>query len=439
MHAMVVRAGAQAVRLLRGLRGTRVTAFADRRGPAHERVFEHAGVGAWTIDLRVGTLRTNSATRAIMEWPEVGPLPTREDLRAAVHPEDRAVVAEHVARLQQTGEEYSLEHRLLLPSGRVRHMKAVVVADCDPAGNVVEIHGVTLDVTDLWQARAQAERQRQLGRTILGSLTEGYVLARDGVVVEVNDALCRITGFSGAALVGSRAPHPYWPVDQVDPLLALQSWLVRDGSAAGEFEAVHRSGRRIRLAVTVTALPTTDGTDLQLLLVRDVTEDRERESSLRTRATTDPLTGVQNSRAFRTALQTQVAEHTRTGAPLSLALIDVDHFKLVNDRFGHAVGDEVLVEVVARLTAATAGVGRLARVGGEEFAVLLPGVGHAAARGHLAAALQALRCTPLPTAGTVTASAGVAELQAGMSDDALYRRADELLYEAKARGRDQVR
>lgn len=89
--------------------------------------------------------------------------------------------------------------------------------------------------------------------------------------------------------------------------------------------------------------------------------------------------------------------------------------------------------------AATAGVGTVARVGGEEFAVLMPCTDAPTAHGLLEAALDAVSGTPFPTVGTVTASAGVSQLLDGMGDDGLYRMADALLYEAKARGRNQVR
>jgi diguanylate cyclase (GGDEF)-like protein len=125
---------------------------------------------------------------------------------------------------------------------------------------------------------------------------------------------------------------------------------------------------------------------------------------------------------------------------LSLALIDVDHFKRINDEHGHAVGDEVLVAFVQRVVGASAGTGTVARVGGEEFALLMPGLQLADARVAMERALAAVRDVPLPTVGRVTASAGVAELRADAvtSDDQLYRLADRRLYEAKARGRDQV-
>lgn len=96
--------------------------------------------------------------------------------------------------------------------------------------------------------------------------------------------------------------------------------------------------------------------------------------------------------------------------PLSLALIDVDHFMSVNDRFGHPVGDQVLITVVERLVSATSGAGTLARVGGEEFALLMPGL--TAEQGHrvVERALVELASAPIARVGTVTDSAGVAQL-----------------------------
>ncbi|MGZ6793840.1 MAG: sensor domain-containing diguanylate cyclase, partial [Mycobacteriales bacterium] len=382
-------------------------AGSDRRGGSHERAFTRAGIGTWTIDLATGTLWTSAAARAVMEWAGDA-MPRREDLREAVHPEDREVVAEHMQRLLATGEDYALGHRLLLPSGRVRHMHAVVTADVDEAGDVRAVHGATLDVTDLWQARAQAEQERQLSRTILASLTEGYVLLRDGVLVETNDALCAMTGFAAHELIGTGAPYPYWPA-QAEPWLALHSRAAPDRPVSAELDAVRCDGQRLRVAVTVTLLPVVEGGDLRLVLFRDVTQDREREQTLRTWAATDPLTGVPNSRAFRDVLAKAVLEHTDTGAPLSLALLDIDHFKQVNDQLGHAVGDEVLIEVVRRLASTTRTAGLFARVGGEEFALLMPGTRQEDARHVLERALADLRATPVPGVGTVTASAGVAQ------------------------------
>jgi diguanylate cyclase (GGDEF)-like protein len=177
---------------------------------------------------------------------------------------------------------------------------------------------------------------------------------------------------------------------------------------------------------------------LWMTTVRDTTAQRAHERMLLDRAQSDPLTGILNSRAFREQLRQATALDQDTG-PLSLALIDIDHFKRINDEHGHAIGDEVLCAVVDRLAAATEGAGVLARVGGEEFALLMPCTDAHSAHQVLGRALAALREQPLPGVGTVTASAGVAQRFGTMDDDALYRLADAYLYEAKRRGRDQVR
>ena len=153
-------------------------------------------------------------------------------------------------------------------------------------------------------------------------------------------------------------------------------------------------------------------------------------------ALTDALTGLANHRAFHERLRTDFARARRHGHPLSLVLLDLDHFKRVNDTHGHPVGDRVLVEVAERLGALARSVDTLARIGGEEFAWLLPETGAAAARTAAERARLAIGGAPFPEAGPITTSAGVSELYPGAGVDDLVRRADEALYWAKEMGRN---
>lgn len=155
---------------------------------------------------------------------------------------------------------------------------------------------------------------------------------------------------------------------------------------------------------------------------------------LAARAASDPLTGLANHRTFFERLHADVERARRHGRPLGLVVIDLDHFKRVNDTRGHQAGDRVLVEVAERLSPLVRAEDTLARVGGEEFAWLLP---EADARSAWAAAERARRAiagAPFPGVGRVTMSAGVAELEAGATQ--LFRAADAALYWAKAQGRD---
>ena len=155
----------------------------------------------------------------------------------------------------------------------------------------------------------------------------------------------------------------------------------------------------------------------------------------------DPLTGLPNRRAFDEELAREVARAARTGAPLAVAVLDVDRFKAVNDGHGHAVGDAVLRAVAARARAVVRAGDLAARTGGEEFGLLLPGADLAGAVELAERVRAALAARPVEAAGralVVTASLGCAALGPGESPEALVARADARMYEAKRAGRDRV-
>lgn len=402
------------------------------------RASELAGFATWTLDLATGAVASSSRVRSHLDLPPHAPEPTLQDWFAVVHPEDRQRLRSVWRGLVDDGREYVLDHRIVLPNGRIKHMRAVACVGTAPDGRRVA-YGITQDVTEIRLAAAKLVRERDRSRAVIANLQEGFLLSSPGVILEVNPALCAITGFCEDELVGAGTPYPFWPPGDVEALLALRGQLVEEGGGKAGVELVRKTGERFAASLTATPLPTEHGPPLWMITVRDVTAERERERLLLARAETDPLTGVLNSRAFRDALRRGTRTAVVEGGVLSLALLDVDHFKSVNDRFGHAVGDEVLCELAGRIGRATASAAVLARVGGEEFALLMPGLDAAAAHALTVRALEAVRAEPFAAAGIVTASAGVAQLLGDMSDDELYRLADTLLYEAKARGRDQVR
>ncbi len=162
-------------------------------------------------------------------------------------------------------------------------------------------------------------------------------------------------------------------------------------------------------------------------------------------AVTDPLTGAYNREFLQQRLPAEIARAVAAEAPLAVAMIDVDHFKDVNDRFGHDVGDDVLAEVAARLKAAIRGDDLLVRYGGEEFLTVLPRADAGRAwevaermRARLGRQPVALPSGPL----AIAVSIGVAQLRTvvGVVETSaeLIRRADAALYTAKAKGRNRV-
>jgi len=156
----------------------------------------------------------------------------------------------------------------------------------------------------------------------------------------------------------------------------------------------------------------------------------------------DPLTGIYNRRYFKERFAIEKERCARTGKAFSLIIADLDHFKSINDKYGHAAGDHVLNVAAARLSDVIRSSDILARFGGEEFVVLAPHTDGLEAV-HLGERLKrAMESTDITIPGTgqtrVTASFGVAESQIGEESDALFARADAALYDAKEAGRNCV-
>jgi diguanylate cyclase (GGDEF)-like protein/PAS domain S-box-containing protein len=260
-------------------------------------------------------------------------------------------------------------------------------------------------------------------------------------VVVVNDGLCELFGLQACAqdLVGLEHAEL---VVQLGPDRA--GWLHEPGGAPGReqrrtIEVATGNGRELE----IDWVPIARGDEPlgRVWLVRDISERKQREAALETLAATDTLTGLPNRRSFLSRLEGTLAEARRShGHGGALLMLDIDHFKRVNDTWGHAIGDEVLqhfADVVRQGLRRGDAAGRL---GGEEFAVLLPATGLDDACALAERLRERVAASPAATGAgevAVTVSIGVAGFDGG-SATSLLSRADEALYAAKGAGRDRV-
>ncbi|MBV4477435.1 diguanylate cyclase [Pseudomonas sp. B2M1-30] len=172
--------------------------------------------------------------------------------------------------------------------------------------------------------------------------------------------------------------------------------------------------------------------------ISDISDLKRVEEELRALSVTDALTGIHNRRYFQERLTTEMARVERGGGELSVIMLDIDHFKRINDQFGHAVGDRVLQAVCERIGHRLRRTDVFCRLGGEEFMVLCPDIDGDHAYMLAIELWQSLRSAPIDVVGVVTASFGIASWRPGEGADALLLRADSGVYAAKQGGRDRV-
>ncbi len=175
-----------------------------------------------------------------------------------------------------------------------------------------------------------------------------------------------------------------------------------------------------------------------MVVATDITAEVDLTIAYERMAVTDRLTGLTNRRGVEQILRRELSGAGRYGLPLSLVLLDVDHFKLVNDQHGHDVGDQVLRGVGRTLARQLRDSDTAARWGGEEFLLVLPSTGAEAGMICAERVRKAVGASPSPTGAPVTISGGLVQYAAGETLEQVLGRADKNLYEAKHRGRDRI-
>jgi diguanylate cyclase len=310
------------------------------------------------------------------------------------------------------------------------------------------IWSIVEDITARRKAELQIARLSKWNELLLNSAGEGiYGVGLDGRCTFVNPTALSVLGFGREEVFAGR-PHelfhhhhpdgsPY-PQDDCPVFATLKDGLRRDVEDA----FIRKNGEAFPVQITVTPMHEGGSIIGVAVVFQDIARRKAMESELTRLATTDSLTGVANRRRFLDQLEMELARIRRFGRAATLLMVDIDHFKKVNDTYGHAVGDTVLRHFAEISRQRLRRIDLFGRLGGEEFGILLPSTDGTGAWQFADRYRRKVAETPAPTIkGAIgfTVSIGIAEFDPGdPSPDSIMARADVALYRAKEGGRNRV-
>ena len=262
-------------------------------------------------------------------------------------------------------------------------------------------------------------------------------------IVYVNKAFTELTGYAPEEVIGKTPRLLQSPGTDEDSKWAIKQALQNHQPVRVTIRNYAKTGREYWLDVSILPLRNEAGEVTHFVAIeRDVSEQKALEHKLETLSRTDPLTGLLNRRLLQEILENEYSRFTRHDVTFSLLLLDVDHFKSINDQYGHSSGDLVLKMLADSCTGNLRKHDVMARYGGEEFCVILPYTNAEKAvilAEKLRTGIAARKLKVGDTEVRVTASIGVSEIQAtDKAPGEILERADAALYEAKQSGRDRV-
>lgn len=311
-------------------------------------------------------------------------------------------------------------------------------------GGKDELGILTVSFNKMSEALFESEKSMRLASSIYLSNADAIVVTDESNrIVDVNPAFSRITGHAREDVLGK--DPKIMNSGRHDKAFYKQMWdsLITQGHWQGEIWDRHKDGGSYVKAINIVVLRNKDGSVYRYVAqFSDITEKKEKDELIHWQANYDPLTNLPNRRLFHDRLGQAIKMAHRTKFPVGLLFIDLDHFKEINDKLGHAVGDSLLMEAAKRISGCLREADTVSRLGGDEFTVILPEIGDKSQAMRIAQKIVEEMARPFfflnnENGYHISASVGIAVYPEDASTlESLLRCADNAMYSAKAGGRN---
>ena len=306
----------------------------------------------------------------------------------------------------------------------------------DDDGNVLGTAGYASDIT----GRKLIEESMKLSSLVFQTSGEAIVVTDEqNRIIDVNPAFTRITGYEPEEVVGTGSNLLRSETADHETLSFLLPSIEKEGHWQGELWSLRKGGEVFAHWTSISIVHTPEGkVHRHVLQFSDITEKKKKDEIIWLQANFDTLTNLPNRRMFRNRLRDAIRQSERSGLPFALAFIDLDHFTEINDTWGHDAGDLLIMEISERIGKPLRSSDTIARMGGDEFTVIIPELNDLARLGRIVKNMLvevSMPCLLGQELVQVTASIGLTFYPLDATDaDTLLKNADLAMYAAKAKG-----
>ncbi len=359
-----------------------------------------------------------------------------------IYPEDRIIVQNSVREILQGNPVPPVEHRIIRRDGALVWIRNTMVPYYDEKGELIKYDGLIENITERKQAEEALRESEEKFRAIAQTAVDAIILSdKDGNILFWNKSAQRIFGYSEEEISGKPLnilmPERYRDAHQNGIERVRITGESKYVESITEMHGLRKDGSEFPIELSVS-MWRTDKQTFYSGIIRDITKRKRLESELESLATTDKLTQVYNRTKFNEIINREFERANRYNHPLSLVMFDIDHFKKINDTYGHSVGDYVLQTLAQIVKENLREIDFLIRWGGEEFIIITPETDLGRAEVSAERVRRAIEDYKFRDAGKITVSFGVTEFKKDDTENTIVKRADDAMYKAKEKGRNRV-
>jgi diguanylate cyclase (GGDEF)-like protein/PAS domain S-box-containing protein len=403
-------------------------------------------IGVWHSNLKTKDFSFDETLMTILGLKNHSSITKFKQFINLIHPNDKKLLEEAFATAVSKNESLEQSFRIYRPDGSIRHLSCSANVHNGLSASTNHLTGICWDMTERYwlEERIIDAEHLNIG---LDSITDGWWdwdLVTDKAYL--SPLLKKTIGYRDAELPNQRAVYEQLIVqrDRIDARKLLETYIASNNTqpVIKEIRMKHKTGHVIWILSRIKGIANKEGKLIRIIsTITDISALKEKERALKKLAYHDPLTLVSNKPVYFEAVFRAIARAKRNHSLFAVMFVDVDDFKGVNDQWGHSVGDGLLCEVTNRLTNLSRSIDLLARIGGDEFAILLEEVSTIDEVRTIAARYIAGFSEPMilnDTSLVVTISIGVALFPVhGKTVSEVLSHADKNMYRAKKAGKNQ--